>query len=135
MHLCRRPDEPAYGPLQEFYGRLLECLKRPETRTGQWHRLEAARAWGANPTWENFIVFTWDGGAGDRLLACVNYGPTQGQCYVKLPLPDLRGQSVLLRDLLSAARYERDGTELNDRGLYLDMPPWGYHVFEMVRMG
>ena len=26
----------------------------------------------------------------------------------------------------------RDGTELVDRGLYLDLPEWGYHVFDMA---
>ena len=30
---------------------------------------------------------------------------------------------------MGAARYERDGDEPCARGLYLDMPPWGYHVF------
>ena len=66
------------------------------------------------------------------LLACVHYGPTQGQCQVKLPYPDLRGKTVQLRDLLSPACYERAGDELHDRGLFVDMPPWGYHLFEMV---
>jgi len=28
-----------------------------------------------------------------------------------------------------AARYDRDGSDLGLRGLYLDLPPWGYHVF------
>ena len=32
---------------------------------------------------------------------------------------------------MSDARYDRDGSEVVSRGLYLDMRPWGYHVFEM----
>jgi hypothetical protein len=31
---------------------------------------------------------------------------------------------------MGPARYDRAGDELLARGLYLDMPPWGYHVFE-----
>jgi hypothetical protein len=27
--------------------------------------------------------------------------------------------------------YEREGTELSERGLYLDLPGWGYHVFRV----
>jgi len=27
--------------------------------------------------------------------------------------------------------YERDGNEIIDNGLYLDMSPWQYHVFEI----
>ena len=32
---------------------------------------------------------------------------------------------------MSEARYDRDRGDLASRGLYLDMPPWGYHVFEV----
>ena len=31
---------------------------------------------------------------------------------------------------MGAASYDRDGSDLLSRGLYLDMPPWSYHVFE-----
>ena len=27
--------------------------------------------------------------------------------------------------------YERDGGDVRARGLYLDLPAWGYHVFEV----
>ncbi len=30
-----------------------------------------------------------------------------------------------------SASYDRDGSELGTRGLYLDLPPWGYHVFDV----
>jgi hypothetical protein len=32
--------------------------------------------------------------------------------------------------LMGPATYDRDGGDLASRGLYLDLPPWGYHVFE-----
>jgi cephalosporin-C deacetylase-like acetyl esterase len=32
MHLGRRPEEPIDSVLQEFYQKLLACLKRPEVR-------------------------------------------------------------------------------------------------------
>jgi hypothetical protein len=38
---------------------------------------------------------------------------------------------VRLKDLTSAATYERAGSDLEARGLFLDMPAWGYHVFEL----
>jgi hypothetical protein len=36
-----------------------------------------------------------------------------------------------LLDLQGEARFERDGNDLQSRGLYLDVGPWQYHVFEM----
>jgi len=46
--------------------------------------------------------------------------------------PELRGKRLLLRDLLSAAQYEREGDEFASRGLYLDMAAWGYLLFEAI---
>jgi len=64
----------------------------------------------------------------------VNYGAQRGQCYVPLADGSLRRDStVRLHDLLHArATYERPGAELAQRGLYLDVPAWRSHVFEVV---
>ena len=35
----------------------------------------------------------------------------------------------MLQDLMSEACYEREGQNLRERGLYLDLPPWGFHLF------
>src|SRR5262249_21252926 len=99
-----------------------------------WQLLECRSAWQDNPTWKRFLAFSWEGD-GRRLLVVVNYGPTRGQCYARLPWPDLRGRKVLLRDLMSPAQYERNGNDLAAGGLYLDLPEWGYHVFEVTAPG
>ena len=43
-------------------------------------------------------------------------------------------QQWRLADLLSEARYDRDGNELEARGLYVDMAPWRYHVFRLEKL-
>ncbi len=143
VHLRRRPQEPIDFVLQKFYRELLECLQRPEVRDGHWQLLECRPAWKDNPTFERFLAFSWESGQasgvrqppdGNWLLVTVNHGPVQSQCYVSLPAARLRGKTFLLRDVLSPARYERNGDELAQRGLYLDMPAWGYHVFDMVEL-
>jgi hypothetical protein len=50
---------------------------------------------------------------------------------VVLPWGDLAGRTWRLHDRLGGAVYERDGTDLFTRGLYLDMPAWGTHAFEV----
>ena len=129
MHLGRRPSEPVNPGLQEFYLQLLACLKRPEVREGRWQLLKVKPAWDGNPAWDRFLAFTWEGREGHRLLAAVNYGPTQGQCYVSLPFHDLKGKKVTLQDLMSEASYLREGDDLLTHGLYLDLPAWGFHLF------
>jgi hypothetical protein len=32
---------------------------------------------------------------------------------------------------MSGAHYDREGGELVSSGLHVDLPPWGYHVFNM----
>ena len=129
IQMGRRREEPVDPLLQEFYRKLLACLKRPEVRQGRWQLLGVRPAWEGNPTWERCLAFAWEGKAGQLLLITVNYGPTQGQAYVALPFLDLRGSPVILQDLRSEARNERRGDDLLDRGLYLDLPAWGLHVF------
>jgi hypothetical protein len=67
------------------------------------------------------------------VIVAVNYAGHQTQCYVRLPLTGLAGGQWRLRDLLGDAQYDRDGDELQSRGLYLDVPPWQCHAFEMER--
>jgi hypothetical protein len=129
----RGPIEPADPRLQQFYDGLVTVLRQPVVRDGQWRLLECAQAWDGNSTWEGFLCFAWQGPADRRVLVAVNYAPHQGQSYVRLPFEDLRGHSVRLGDRMSSAVYDRSGDDLLTRGLYLDLPGWGYHVFEVSR--
>lgn len=132
VHLGRRPEEIVDSSLQEFYGHLLACVHRPETRDGTWRLLDCAPAWDGNWTWDCFIGGSWVGSEGDHLIWIVNYAPNQSQCYLQLPFDDLSGHSVKFEDLMGAATYVRDGNQLRSKGLYLDLPPWGYHVFKVT---
>jgi hypothetical protein len=130
MHLGRRVQEERDPQIAAFYDRLLGVLRRNEVHEGAWSELAARPAWDGNPTWDHFVAGFWDGGT-ERLLTVVNYGGTQAQCYLSLEGQGLAGRKVILTDLLGDARYERDGTTLERGGLYLDLPAWGRHVFEL----
>ena len=41
-------------------------------------------------------------------------------------------ETIEFRDLMSAATYPRYTDEVLAHGLYLDMPAWAYHVFEVA---
>jgi hypothetical protein len=131
MHVGRRPPEPLDEPVRAFYDRLLGVLRRPELHEGSWRLLSCRPAWSGNPTDDNFIASIWERGD-TRTLIAVNYAGTQSQCLVDPGIPALRSKSWRLDDLMSDARYVRSGDELSDRGLFLDLPPWGYNVFELT---
>ena len=130
IHLARREAEAPDDGLRAFYDRLLAALARPEAHEGRWNLWRCRPAWDGNPTWDQFIVSTWDR---DKtcLLVVVNYGPSQAQCTVPIGLSDLRGGRWMLVDLMSETRYECEGDELAGPGLILDLPGWGYQIFAL----
>ena len=132
-HLGRGPNEPVNPTLRDFYARLLEVLQRPAVRDGEWQLLECVPAFNGNDSFDNFIACIWQEPGGERLLIAVNYSADQSQCFVRLAFPGLAGRQWRLQDLLGDARYERDGNDLQSRGLYLDVAPWQYYVFEVTQ--
>jgi len=130
-HLIRGPQEIADIALQDFYAKFLDTIKKPGFRNGKWKLLNCISAWEGNETWDSFLAFSWQGMNGERALIVVNYSPHDSQCFLQLPFSDLADKKVLFSDVLSEAVYERDGQDLLSRGLFLDLPAWGYHVFEV----
>jgi hypothetical protein len=108
-------------------------VHQPEARNGEWQLLDCAPAWDGNWTWDCFIGFAWNTPEG-RLIVVTNYAANQSQCYLRLPLDDIRGRKIRLQDLMGSVAYERDGDGLLARGLYLDMPAWSYHVFRLTKV-
>jgi hypothetical protein len=130
-HLVRAPEEPRDEELCGFYERLLAVLRKPTVKAGEWSLHTCRPAWSGNDSWDAFIAHSWHLPDNGKILVVVNYAPHPGQCYLALPFSDLAATRWRFRDLMSDACYEREGDELAARGLYLDVPAWHYHVFEM----
>jgi hypothetical protein len=130
MHIGRRPPEPVDPTVAKLYDALFYVLGARETHDGDWRLWDPRPAWEGNGSWDQFIVFSWVY-EDRRLLVTVNYGATPAQCYVSMAIPGLAGRQIRLDDLLSSTSYVRSGDELVGTGLYLDIPAWHVHVFEM----
>jgi hypothetical protein len=131
MHLGRGPEEPLDEAIASFYDVLLACLREPSLRDGDWRLLDVQAAWPGNDSSDGFVAFSWTGPGDRRFLVTVNYAAHEGQCYVGLPWDDLADRSWRLRDRLGTAEYDREGADLAGSGLYLDLPAWGFHAFEV----
>ena len=129
-HLVRAPFEPGDDAVQRFYDRLLASLRTPSVRDGEWRLIECVPAWDGNWTSDCDLAWMWAGTTGERRLVAVNYAGNQSQCYVRLPA--LGGRGVRFRDVMGSLTFDRDGHDLDARGLYLELPSWGYHVFEVT---
>ena len=133
-HLVRGPLETTDEAVQQFYERLLGVLRDSAVRDGEWRLLECAPAWDGNWTSDCYVAWMWTGRTGERRLVAVNYAGNQSQCCVRLPLPGGPGHALRFRDLKGSSSVDREKGDLEARGLYLDMPPWGYHVFKVSEL-
>jgi glycosidase len=131
IHLRRREREAVDGELKAFYEKLLSALDAGMAQ-GDWLFLELTRAWDTNWTAECFLCFAWIREGVLRDLFAVNFSDHQSQCFVRLPLGGIPGATIVFRDHLSSAVYERATAELAGQGLFLDLTAWGGHLFRVT---
>ncbi len=134
-HLIRAPEEPVDEALRSFYADLLATLRLPVVREGSWQLLHSHRAWDSNPSSEDLVGMAWTGRDGNRLVVAVNFSEHAAQGFLGLPWEDLHGRCFRLRDRFGPWSYDRDGGDLLRRGLYLDVPAWQVHVFDVSPIG
>jgi hypothetical protein len=127
VFLSRRPAEPVDPALPPFYRRLVGAARG--LRRGDWRLLEC-RGWPDNPTHQDLLAWAWHAELPHHLVV-VNLSAEPAQARVPLPWQRLRPGRWRLVDLLDDRAYDRDGDELVDSGLYVDLPPWGSHVLRV----
>jgi hypothetical protein len=132
VHLRRGPIEARDADLAAFYDKLLAALATSEAfRQGAWSLIPPQSAWAGNPTWQDFISYAWVSPDGGRYIVVINYSDHQGQCRLRLPFNGLAGLKFQLTDVMGSEVYLRDGHELVDPGLYIDLGAWRYNVFRL----
>jgi hypothetical protein len=126
--LGRRPVEPDDADLRRFHLELVAAAG--ELRRGAWALCEAT-GWLDNPTCDLLLTWCWTDGD-QRSLVVVNHADLPASARVHPPWTDLGGRSWELHDVLSGDTFERDGAEIATSGLYVALPPWGFHVLRWM---
>jgi hypothetical protein len=126
VFLGRRPDEPVDPDLPDFYRTLLKAASSERMRNGAWQLCEGT-GWPDNASYRNLIAWCWRS-VGEHQLIVVNFSDSGAQGNVQLPWDELTGKSWQMTDLFTGQMYERSGDEMRNPGMYVDLPPWGYHV-------
>jgi len=68
-----------------------------------------------------------------RWLIVVKLSDNPTQARVHVPWDDIAGKTLRLVDALSDTVYERNGDEIRNTGLYVDLGPWMFHLFKSPR--
>jgi hypothetical protein len=129
VFLGRRPAEPVDAEQVAFYERLLKATGRELFERGEWRLCERS-GWPDNPSYENVLAWCWVDGD-ERALIVINFGQRPAQARVQVAWDALRGRAWRLDDELAGVSYDRDGTELGDCGLYVELGPWQCHLFQV----
>jgi hypothetical protein len=81
-------------------------------------------------------LLAWCWTKGDqRSITVVNYSDSASQGMVRLPWRDLSSGAWKLSDDINRRIYEaRDGNTLSTAGLYVSLPPWGYHFMRLEQV-
>jgi len=122
VFLSRGPEQSSDQTLRAFYETLLGAVADSGLRDGEWQLCECD-GWPDNDSAEQILAWCWRA-EGQRHLVVVNLAPGEAQARVRLPWSDLAGRTWELRDALSGAVLERDGSDLDGQGLYVGMGPW-----------
>jgi hypothetical protein len=125
VFLGRRPAEAVNQDLQTFYTQLVYALDSPVFREGDWSLCERT-GWPDNQSFQNLVAWNWRNGDQRRLIV-VNLSGTPVQALVRVPWG---GGNWTLRDAMSGEVYERNGDQMQNEGLYVDLGPWNCHFFE-----
>ncbi len=134
-HLVRAPAELTDVALSEFYDRLLAALRQPAVRDGNWQLVDCRPAWDGNPTYDDFIAFTWETSSAERVIVVVNFSDHQSQTKLCLPFVTATDGSYRFHDLLTMANYDWSAEVIQREGLFVDLPSWGSHVLECTVVG
>jgi hypothetical protein len=132
VFLGRGPDEIVDEDLHAFYKKLLGVVNRPVFRDDRWKLCECT-GWPDNQSFRNLVAWCWAKDA-DRYLIVVNLSTSSVQARVRLPWDELRDATWWLLDMLSGASYDRAGNEMLAAGLYVELEPWNFHVFQCRRL-
>jgi len=131
VFLARRPAEAPNPELRSFYTKLLKAIAKPVFRIGDW-RLCERNGWPDNASFQNLAAWSWVKDSEEYLIA-VNLSDSPVQARVALRRPEIGSGKWLLTDTLSGATYAREGDELAQAGLYVELKAWGCHFLHCAQ--
>jgi len=115
--LVSEPVETADAEVVQFYDRLLKVVNQSAFHNGEWGLADDGH--------HNLLVWLWRY-VKQLEVVVVNYSPSPGQGWLKLPSPLKTTGEIMLRDELSGVTYSRDTREIDRQGLYVNLAP--YHA-------
>jgi len=135
VQLARRAEEPTDSQVLEMYETLFSTFKASAVGRGDGRILEPLRAWPENASAQFFAVVQWQMAGNENAfdLVVVNLAPHRAQCIVRVNADGIDKGAWNLRDSLGTEHWVRDGCEMAEHGLFLDLAPRSAQLFQCTR--
>ena len=127
IHMARHAPEPMDGAVAKVVD--LFCKVRPSFQ--QTIPVAVQQAWDGNPSHECLVTKGWQTD-NKAYLMCVNFAEYPSQGRVRLPMDWIGPNGLEMIDLHGGQAYSRPRAEQLTEGLFVDLPPWGLHLFEIA---
>ena len=136
VQLIRRAPEPQDPQIETLYRQLLGSLSSSAVGQGSFEVIAPRQAWENNPTAQHFVLVQWIAAEVPSFdLVVVNLAPHSSQCYAPVKLPTASARDWNVSDQLGTDRFLRNGDDLRNRGLYLDLPGHGGQILHFEPLG
>lgn len=126
VHLSRIAHQPSERSEQDFYRRLIRLSSLASHFS--WRLLFPEPAWSGNPTHTHFVAMAIGEGLSPAVVIA-NYSSVTSQCHLRWEWTE---NPINLVDLMQDfPLVHQSHEEIRKSGLYIDLPPWGYHYISL----
>jgi hypothetical protein len=134
VQINRQPDEIPNYALSTFYWRLLNEVCDPIYQRGEWRLEEVTRVYLDGVDMHGCILaHSWRDGESLRLIVVnITWRWAQGSIPLEHWSDILNHNDYRLYNFLSTAAYYRDGRDLAENGLYVELEPFEARILDFI---
>jgi len=128
VQLVTQPQDEDNAKLAVFYRKLGGIINK--VFSSNYQRIETDIAgWEDNSSYLNLVSLAWQNKQGIYIVV-TNYGDkqSQGKIFFK---PNNSMDNLCFFDLLNNKEYIYDSEKIRNEGLFVDLLPWQFHIFEI----
>jgi len=130
VQLARAQQEAADPEIYKLYERILKIADSPEFHGYGWKLVDVQDS--GDRTSTDLIAYLWSEGSGNKLVIVnLGSGTSSGRIYLSQEL--LSSSTLRFDDLLNDHAYERQSSDLRHLGLFVQLPGFGAHIFDVKR--
>ena len=132
VQLGRRQIEEIDKEILEFYLLLLSIVSEKEFKNGEWTLCKVEPIDSNDSSSDNIISYLWEVEESYKLVV-VNFSSLLSRAHIKIDHINYGTFNWVFRDLLTEKQHTYKGEDLDEFGLYVELPAWKGHIFDIKK--